>query len=82
MLSLYLFLSTYLMVFLLVAQSLIVNNGLYLPAFINSIFIGGANLMLYKLAPNADGFEIVAFIIGGPLGNLSAMLLFKRLHRK
>jgi len=82
MLSFYLFLSTYLMVFLLVAQSLIVNNGLYLPAFFNSILIGAANIMLYKLAPSANGFEIVAFILGGPLGNLTAMLLFKRLHRK
>ena len=35
--------------------------------------IGGANLALYKLAPNANGTEIAAYLSGGPLGIICAM---------
>ena len=76
-----LFGSTFVVVFALGAQSLLVNNGRYGAAFCNSILIGICNLVLFKLAPQAAAGEIVAFLLGGPLGIVSAMWVFRHLHR-
>lgn len=81
MTALTLFISTLLLVMALGAQSLFVNNGLYVAAFANSFIIGAGNLALYKLAPDASGFEIAAFLIGGPVGVCLAMFIFRNLHR-
>ena len=77
-----LFASTFIVVFALGAQSLLVNNGRYVAAFANSFLIGACNLALFKLAPQATAVEIVAFLCGGPLGIVSAMWVFRHLHRK
>lgn len=80
--TLALFASTFLVVFALGSQSLIVNNGRYVLAFFNSFLIGACNLILFKVAPNASGVDIAAFLLGGPLGIVSAMWVFRHLHRK
>lgn len=77
-----LFLSTYLLVMALGAQSLLVNNGRYVGAFLNSFVIGSGNLILFKLAPDASGLEIAAFLFGGPFGICSAMYLLRKYHRR
>jgi hypothetical protein len=77
-----LFGSTFLVVFALGAQSLLVNNGRYAAAFANSFIIGACNLTLYKLAPQASPTEIAAFLAGGPLGIVLSMWCFRHLHRK
>lgn len=76
-----LFASTFVVVFALGAQSLIVNNGKYAMAFCNSFVIGGCNLALYKLAPQASLVDMAAFLLGGPFGIISAMWVFRHLHR-
>ena len=58
-------------------QSLNVNGGHYRAAFFTSIGIGVSNLFLFKLAPDAAGIEIAAFLLGGPFGIVSSM----RFHR-
>lgn len=68
-----LFLSTFLLVFFLGLQSLNVNNGHRLAAFFTSFGIGLSNLMLFKLAPDASGPEIAAFLLGGPFGIVASM---------
>lgn len=73
MTELTLFVSTFALVFALGIQSLNVNNGHYRAAFITSFAIGIANLILYKLAPDASGTEIAAFLAGGPFGIICAM---------
>jgi hypothetical protein len=73
MTELLLFISTFLAVFALGFQSLNVNNGHYRAAFFTSFLIGGANLALFKLAPNAGGTEIAAYLSGGPIGIVCAM---------
>lgn len=78
MTTLYLFGSTFALVFFLGMQSLAVNGGHRWLAFANSFLIGASNLVLFKLAPNADGLEIVAYLSGGPLGIVSAMAVFGR----
>ena len=61
-----LFASTFALVFFLGLQYLNVNNGHYRAAFFTSFGIGIGNLVLFKLAPEASGIEIAAFLLGGP----------------
>lgn len=82
MTALALFVSTLLLVMALGAQSLLVNNGRYIGAFCNSFAIGLGNLALFKLAPNANGWEIAGFLTGGPLGICLAMYVLRKYHRR
>lgn len=68
-----LFASTFALVFALGLQSLNVNGGHYRAAFLTSFAIGAANLVLFKLAPEASGIEIAAYLTGGPAGIVCAM---------
>lgn len=36
---------------------------------------------MYKLVPGAGGFEVVAFLCGGPFGIVSAMFVFDIIKR-
>ena len=76
-----LFVSTYLLVMALGAQSLLVNNGRYTAAFCNSFAIGICNLVLFKLAPDATGWEVAGYLTGGPFGIVSAMYLLRKYHQ-
>lgn len=72
-----LFFSTLVLVFTLGMQSQFVNNGHYVGAFFNSLAIGASNLVLYRLAPDAAGIEIAAYLAGGPLGIVLAMYAYR-----
>lgn len=72
-----LLLSTFALVFALGMQSQLVNNGHYLGAFFNSLAIGACNLVLFKLAPNAGGLEVAAYLAGGPFGIVAAMAVYR-----
>lgn len=74
--------STFCLVFFLGLQSLIVNGGHRLAAFFNSLAIGLSQLTLYKLAPDATGIEIVAYLAGGPFGVVCAMEVFTRWRKR
>jgi hypothetical protein len=78
MTALLLLISTFALVFFLGLQSLIVNGGHRALAFCNSFAIGVSQLALYKLAPDASGIEIAAYLAGGPFGVVAAMEVFKR----
>lgn len=78
MTPLYLLISTFVLVFTLGLQSQLVNRGHFIAAFCNSALIGVANLMLFKLAPGAAGWEIVGFLSGGPLGIVVSMWFYKK----
>lgn len=80
--ELWLFVSTFVLVFALGLQSLNVNGGHYLAAFLTSFLIGGANLVVLKLAPNATLPEIVAYLCGGPLGIVASMAAHRRVVRR
>lgn len=47
-------------------------------AFSNSLVIGASNLVLFKLAPDASGIEIAAYLLGGPFGIVTSMFVFRR----
>ncbi len=73
--------STFLLVFALGMQSQLVNNGHYVSAFLNSLVIGACNLVLFKLAPDASGVEIAAYLAGGPFGIVASMAAYRHLNR-
>lgn len=76
-----LFASTFALVFALGLQSLNVNRGHYKAAFVTSFAIGASNLVLFKLAPEASGMEIAAYLAGGPLGIVASMWAHRRIFR-
>jgi hypothetical protein len=76
--SILLFVSTFVLVFSLGLQSLMVNRGHFAGAFLNSLLISGAQLLLLKLGPDAAGAEIAGYIFGGPFGIVAAMYVFGR----
>ncbi len=80
--ELYLFVSTFILVFALGLQSLNVNGGYYIRAFLTSFIIGSANLVLYKLAPNATTTEIMAFLGGGPFGIVCSIFAHQWINKK
>lgn len=80
-----LFVSTFALVFFLGLQSLTVNGGHRVLAFFNSFAIGLSQLALFKLAPDATGIEIAAYLSGGPFGIVASMIVFawwRQTHRK
>ena len=77
--AIFLFLSTLALVFCLGLQSLNVNRGHYVAAFVTSFAIGASNLVLFKLAPDASGIEIAGYLLGGPIGIVCAMRAHGRL---
>lgn len=80
MTALALLISTFALVFFLGLQSQLVNNGHHVSAFLNSLAIGGANLVLFKLAPDAAGWEIAAYLMGGPFGIVASMVFYRWLR--
>jgi hypothetical protein len=78
MTALALFASTCVLVFALGLQSQLVNRGHHVAAMLNSFVIGSSNLLLFKLAPNASGWEIAGFLLGGPLGIVLSMVAYRR----
>jgi len=71
--ALFLFASTFLLVFALGLQSLNVNGGHYRMAFFTSFVIGAMQMVLLKLGPDAGALEIAAYLGGGPLGIIASM---------
>jgi hypothetical protein len=63
-----LFLSAFVSVFALGFQSLNVNGGHYRLAFLTSFAIGGGQLVLMRLIPDASVSEILVTLLGGPFG--------------
>lgn len=80
--ALALFGSTFALVFTLGLQSQLVNRGHFIAAALNSFAIGSANLLLFKLAPDAAGAEIAGFLGGGPFGIVFSMWFYRRFFRR
>ena len=76
-----LFVSTFVLVFALGLQSLNVNGGHRLGAFLTSFVISGGNIVVLKLAPEASVIEVLAYMAGGPLGIVASMMTHPHLVR-
>lgn len=81
MTELTLFASTFILVFALGLQSINVNNGHYILAALTSFVIGAGQMVLYKLAPNAEWTDIAAYLVGGPFGITASMWAHPKLVR-
>lgn len=81
MIDLAIFCSTFILVFALGFQSLNVNNGHYIAAFMTSFAIGLGNLVLFKTLPQADIWQILAYLTGGPFGIIASMWAHERIMK-
>lgn len=81
MTALIIFISTFVLVFALGFQSLNVNNGHYKAAFMTSLAIALSNLILFKTVPQADVYEIAAYLMAGPFAIVASMCAHKRLMK-
>lgn len=82
--NIYLFLASFLIVFLLGIQQLNVEHRKYLYSAITSVGITSANYFLFKKLPTSN-FEIVQFIFfssGGALGVIASMYIHDKLMPK
>jgi len=80
--ALILFATTFLLVASLGFQSLNVNKGHYVAAFLTSFLISGSNLVILRTVPQGDLLEIAAYMLGGPFGIVASMWLHKRVLGK
>lgn len=76
--TLILFASTYILVFALGMETLMVSRGHFLGAFFNSLLISVAQLLVLKIGPAAAGIEVLGYVLGGPFGIISAMYTYRR----
>lgn len=81
MAALALFSSTFALVFLLGVQQLNVQGGHRLAAVATSVAIGGSQLVLFKMVPDAGGLDVAAYLAGGPVGIFAAMVAHPWLRR-
>lgn len=81
MMHLWLFFSAFLTVFLLGFQQKNVQGNHYISAIFTSFGIGGAQIFLWRLVPDANATQIIATLAGGPFGIVAAMWVHPRLAK-
>ena len=82
MTHLLLFASSFVTVFLLGVQQKNVHGNHYLAAIFTSFGIGGAQIFLWRLVPDANATQILATLLGGPCGITAAMWAHPRIFKK
>ena len=73
--SFLLFVSSFFIVLFLGFQSQVVRIGHKFPAFLLSLGVGVMQIFSFKLVPNANTIELVAFVLGGAIGIVSSIEL-------
>lgn len=79
--ALLLLVSTFALVFALGLQSQFVNNGHYVPAFLNSLMIGAGQLGALQIVHASTPLEYAAYLLGGPVAIVCSMVVFRRQWR-
>lgn len=79
MTELALFASAFMTVFSLGFQQQNVTGRHYLAAFVTSFVIGGSQLFLWRVVPDASAAQLVAALAGGPLGIVAAIAIHPRI---
>lgn len=77
------FFSVYFVLLLLSFQSIAVNRGEFLSAFLAASGAGVCNALIMKFVPDANGIDLALYVAGAPLGVISGMWLHRhwRLRR-
>lgn len=78
MTELALFAAAFITVFSLGFQQQNVVHGHYRAAFITSFLIGGSQIVLWRLVPDASWSQIAATLAGGPFGIVASMVVHRR----
>jgi hypothetical protein len=81
MTALGLFFAAFFTVFSLGFQQQNVVHGHYWAAFFTSFVIGGSQIVLWRLVPDASVTQIAATLAGGPFGIVASMVVHRRLMR-
>lgn len=80
--ALFIFVATFAVVLFLGLQSQNVRDGHKMLAVITSFGISAANLFILKIMPGPTGLaDVLAYLIGGPLGILTSMHLHPHVVR-
>lgn len=76
MMALALFASSFALVFALGLQSLNVNRGHFVAAFVTSFAIGASQLFALRVIPSPDtgALEMTCYLLGGPFGIVASMV--------
>ena len=73
-----LFGGSFALVFALSFQQHHVHSRRYGYTFVNAVIIGLLNLVMLKLGSQASPTEMMAYVSGGPVGNVAAMWVHDR----
>jgi predicted MFS family arabinose efflux permease len=73
-----LFSSQFVVVLLLVVQSINNNHGRVMLGAFTSLFIGVAQIATFKLLPDASWSEAIAWIAAGPVANVVAQWIKRK----
>lgn len=80
---LYLFGATFALVFFLGVQQLVVNANEQALAFVLSMAISSANLVLYKLVPGPTSIaDLAGYTLGGACGIVAGMRVYAAVRRR
>jgi uncharacterized membrane protein YfcA len=82
MTELALFCSSFIAVFALGFQQKNVTGSHYMAAFFTSFAIGGSQIILWRVVPDASPAQIIAALCGGPFGIIAAMAIHPRIMRR
>lgn len=83
MTALALFASSFVLVFALGLQSLNVNRGHYVAAFITSFVIGASQLVALRIVPGpVDWIDLAGYLAGGPFGIVASMIAHPYIVRR
>lgn len=76
--ELLLFVSQFVVVLLLVVQSINNNHGRIFWGAVTSLFIGIAQIATFKLLPDASWTQAAAWVAAGPLANVVAQWIKRK----
>ena len=74
-------LGQFLAVFLLGFQSRCVNSGKAGVSFCTSMLIGMCQVWMFKSIPAAQGWELLAFLLGGPCGIVASIYAHRVIYK-
>lgn len=58
------------------------NNGNYLGAFFSSMLVAATQIGAFRVVHATTTWEFAAYLIGGPVGMVTSMYLYRRHARK
>ena len=80
--ALLMFLANFAFIFLKSYQTQVVIGGHYLAAFCTSVLMSGTQVLTVTLIVSGGWTSVIPLALGGSLGVISAMFIYRKQHRK